>query len=289
MKKNKEKELARTADVLEAYPEREQVASFPERRYIKMIRFLTIVSIVNLAFIISLACFYFYMSQNVDISIEKNGKVLFYSIDPEKKMMQPSGKEKEVVSALNIYMEKTIRDYLKTRYSYIYDRDKMTQRWEALPKESTSTEFNIPLFSSDDVTRRFSENRKQLSYNLFHNKMVQEARIYDLYLARWDLWSAYLEVFDFKLDDNLNHPCPCQDDSTKCWECKEQNKISKKRYKVWLRAKFFDEKDRDLESVYRNPLNVKIYAFYELPVRIPDDTKDQKETFWGLPPTLRGN
>ena len=85
MKKNKpKKEPPRTQDVLGAYPEREQVDAFPERRYIKMTRFLTVITIINLSLLIALSGIYFYKTKHIDINIFMRNRSQMYTIDPER-------------------------------------------------------------------------------------------------------------------------------------------------------------------------------------------------------------
>ena len=98
-------------DVLGAYPEKEQVDAFPERRYVRLTRFLTIFTVINLAFVIAGSGFYFYMAQNKDITLNAKGWVHMYSIDPERKLLLPSEPFNAHVSAMQLMIEKALRQY----------------------------------------------------------------------------------------------------------------------------------------------------------------------------------
>ena len=78
------------ADHLEVYPERKQVSAFPERRFIKTNRMLSIVTLVNLACIIAGASLFAYTAQKVDVKVTVPSHVLLYQMDTEEKMLKPS-------------------------------------------------------------------------------------------------------------------------------------------------------------------------------------------------------
>ena len=254
-------------DVLEAYPEKEQVDAFPERRYVRLVRFLTIFSVINLACVFACSGLYFYMARNKDITLNNMGWVHMYSIDPEKKQLLPSEPFQKGVSALQLVTEKTLRRYLEERYSYISDLDTMTKRW--------GENGYVAHLSNQEV------------YNRQRNGKARDLHIYSLYPLHGDLWSAYIETFDFLLDENLEKACDCMDNSSECLSCKEENMVpgSRRRMKILLRINFSGPricKNEDCD----NPLGMVVYAYYPAYVPVPKN-KEKAEKFWDLPPALR--
>lgn len=272
MKKNKpKKEVPHTQDVLGAYPEKEQVDAFPERRYIKMTRFLTIVAIVNLAILIALSGFYFYEVKNVDIKIFSKNRSQMYRIDPERKVLLPIELSNTSVHAMQLVMESTIRTYLTERYSSVLDADTMQRRW--------GNGGYIALLSSIEVMERFVKEREVSWNEVWRNRISRDTHIYSLRYIHGDLWEAYIETFDFVLDENLKKKCDCSDNSYECLSCKEKNTVKRQRKKIWLRANFIGQKN------LFNPFGIMIYAYY--PASIPLPKKGERKTFWDLPPALR--
>ena len=267
-KKNKKQ------DVLEAYPEKEQVDAFPERRYIKLTRFLTVFTIINLAMVISWAGLYFYMARHKDISISQRNWVHIYTIDPERKLVLPSEFGYGRVPALQLMMEKALRQYLTERYEYIWAADTMRERW--------GERGYVARLSDPDIRAKFNGEAKGTWNEIQQKRVTRDVHIYSLYPVHGDLWSAYIETFDLPLDENLEKKCDCTDNSHECIECKEKNMIpnGRRRKKILLRANFEGVKNLD------NPLGVMVYAFYPAVIPIPKEGADA-EKFWNLPPALR--
>lgn len=272
MKKNKpKKEVPHTQDVLGAYPEKEQVDAFPERRYIKMTRFLTVTAVVNLSILVALSGFYFYETKHVDINIFSADRSKMYSIDPERKLLLPVELSSTSVSAMQLVMEDTIRTYLTERYSSVLDADTMQRRW--------GNRGYIALLSSSKVMDKFSKER-EISWNeVWRNRISRDTHIYSLRYVHSDLWEAYIETFDFVLDENLRKKCDCSDNSYECLSCKEKNTVKRQRKKIWLRANFIGQKN------LLNPFGIMIYEYY--PATVPLPKKGERKTFWDLPPALR--
>lgn len=286
-----EKEQSNNQDVLEVYPEKEQVDAFPERRYIKLTRFLTIVTIINLAFVIAYTGIYFYLARHKDITLQRGNYVHLYSIDPERKLLLPAEPTQIQVSPMQLAMEKALRQYIEERYTLIFDTEEMNKRWgengyvKRLSKQEILTNFNA------EVSRSLQELRQ--------NRITRDVHIYSLYLVHGDLWSAYIETFDFPLDENLKKVCDCMDNSKECLKCKMANAIKRDRKKILMRANFSGVKNcTDLprdnpkegekrgEKICNNPLGIMVYAYYPAYVPIPKDG-EKKETYWDLPPALR--
>lgn len=261
-------------DILETYPERKQVTAFPERRYIKLTRFLTIFTIINLAFIIAEAGFYFYMANNKDITLNAKGWVHMYSIDPERKLLLPSEPFQTRVSAMQLMIEKALRQYLEERYAFIWDTDAMTKRW--------GEKGYVARVSTPEVFNKFSQEVEQNWLPLQQSRLTRDVHIYSLYPLHGDMWSAYIETFDFPLDENLGKNCDCTDNSYECLKCKEKNMIpnGRKRKKILLRVNFVGPKTLE------NPLGILVYAYYPAYVPVPKNNQPS-EKFWDLPPALR--
>ena len=273
MAKEKVEEKKINKDVLEAYPERLQVDAFPERRYVRLTRFLAIFTIVNLACVIAGAGGYFYMARNRDIKITAPGWVHLYSIDPERKLLLPSEPFEANVSAMQLVIEKNLRQYLEERYTHIWDMDTVRKRWE-------KGGF-IDIHSTPSVFQKFTADVAQsLDFLRNNNQLIRDVHIYSLYPVHGDLWSAYIETFDFPLEETLGKKCDCVDNSSKCLNCKEKNAVNRERKKILIRVNFFDKKSLE------NPLGLLVYAYYTAYVSIPKD-KEKAEKFWDLPPALR--
>ena len=263
-----------TQDILGAYPEKEQVDAFPERRYIKLTRFLTIFTIVNLAMLISWAGLYFYMARHKDISISQRNWVHIYTIDPERKLLLPSEFGRGSVPALQLMMEKALRQYLSERYEYIWAADTMRERW--------GDKGYVARLSDPDIRAKFNAEAKGVWNEIQQKRVTRDVHIYALYPVRGELWSAYIETFDLPLDENLEKKCDCTDNSHECLACKEKNMVpnGRKRKKILLRANFKGEKNLE------NPLGVMVYAYYPAIIPIPKEGPNS-EKFWNLPPALR--
>ncbi|MGN0919347.1 MAG: hypothetical protein ACI4OR_01105 [Alphaproteobacteria bacterium] len=271
MKPEKDK---KDRDILGAYPEKEQVDAFPERRYVRLTRFLTIFTIINLAMVIAWSGFYFYMAQHKDISVSQRNWVHIYTIDPERKLLLPSEFGQGSVPALQLMMEKALRQYITERYEYIWAADEMRKRW--------GKNGYVARLSGQEVLPKFNAEAGASWNEIQQKRVTRDVHIYSLYPLRGDLWSAYIETFDLPLDENLEKKCDCSDNSHECIACKEQNMVSKgrRRKKILLRANFNGIKNLD------NPLGVMVYAYYPAVVPIPKEGADS-EKFWNLPPALR--
>lgn len=276
-------------DVLGAYPEKKQVDAFPERRYIRLTRFLSVFTFINLAMVIAWSGFYFYMSRHKDISISQKNWVHIYAIDPEKKLLLPSEFGRKNISSMQLMLEKALRQYLTERYEFIFDLDEMRKRW--------GEKGYVFRLSSSDIQPKFNEETKRSWNEIQQNRVNRDVHIYSLENIRGDLWRAYIETFDLPLDENLKKQCDCSDNSHKCISCKEQNMIpnGRKRKKILLRANFKGRKNCTTEAIDNpskkeklcdNPLGVQVYAYY--PAAIPiQKNKSESEKFWDLPPALR--
>ena len=272
MKQKKQpKEQPHTQDVLEAYPEHKQVDAFSERRYIKMMRFLTIFTIINLAMIMAGSGLYFYLAKNADISVSSRN---MYAIDPEKKLLLPSESKTIVISAKQLLIEQVVRDYLYLRYAVVLDNQTMKKRW--------GENGIMAFYSAPGVFEQFKTEVEQRWNETIGRGVTRDLHIYDLSLVRGDLWSAYIETFDFKVDENLGRICDCDDNSRFCITCKEMSSIpgSRKRHKIWLRA------DAIAPKTQVNPMGIVIYAYYPSDIPVPKKG-EEKSTFWDLPPALR--
>ena len=259
-------------DVLGVYPEKEQVDAFPERRYVRLTRFLAIFTIINLAMVIAWTTLYFYMARHKDISVSRRNWVHLYTIDPERKLLLPSEYGQSVVSQKQLVMEDALRKYLTERYESIWDVDTMRKRW--------GKKGYVANLSSPDVMAKFSAEAGQSWNDIWQKKITRDVHIYSLYPVHGDMWSAYIETFDFPLDENLGKDCDCSDNSHVCLACKEKNMVpgSRRRKKILLRANFEGNKNLN------NPLGVMVYAYYPAMIPIPKETR---EKFWDLPPPLR--
>lgn len=272
MKKKEKKEKPHDIDVLEAYPEKEQVDAFPERRYIKLTRFLTIFSTINLAMVIAYSGIYYYLARNVDTDIASHGVVHMYAIDPERKLLLPSEPAQTRVSARQLVMEDALRKYLQTRYAIIWDMDKMRRNW--------GEEGYVASLSTVEVFTKFSSEAGRIWETIKRERFTRDVHIYSLYPVHGDLWSAYIETFDFPLDENLEKKCDCSDNSHECLSCKEIHSIpnGRRRKKILLRADFSGKK------TLSNPMGILVYAYY--PAFVPV-VKENNEKFWDLPAALR--
>ena len=271
MTKNKQDNLH---DVLGAYPEREQVDAFPERRYIRLTRFLTIFTVINLAMVIALSTVYFYMARHKDISVSQKNWVHLYTIDPERKLLLPSEHGQGNVSAMQLMMEDALRKYITQRYESVWDVDTMRERW--------GDSGYVARLSSQEIKPGFNAEVGRTWNDIWQKKITRDVHIYSLFPLRGDMWSAYIETFDFPLNDDLRKICDCSDNSHECLACKEKNALpgSRRRRKILLRANFEGPKNLG------NPLGIMVYAYYPALVPIFKETS-QKEKFWDLPPALR--
>ena len=134
-------------DILGAYPQKQQVDAFPERRYVRLTRFLALFTIINLAILIALSGIYFYMVRHKDISISRRNWIHLYTIDPERKLLLPSEPGQGTVLATQLVMEDALRRYLTERYESIWDVDTMRERW--------GDSGYVTMLSSPEVTNKF--------------------------------------------------------------------------------------------------------------------------------------
>ena len=279
---NQKKELPKDQDGLEAYPTKKQVDSFPERRYIKMTRFLTIFTIVNLAMLMASAGIYFYMAKHKDISISRGGRIHLYSIDPEKKLLLPAEPGNRRISSMQLIVEKSLRRYLEERYSSIASMEDMQRRW--------GERDYVAYMSTEEVFLKFVEERDRAWNEIWRNRVTRDVHIYSLEYVHSDLWEAYIETFDLPFEDDLKKKCDCTDNSKECLACKEENMIpdGRKRKKIWLRINFAGQKGvivgRDGKVSYDNPFGLLIYAYYS--ADIPISSSGDNKKLWDLPPAL---
>lgn len=260
------------ADHLEVYPERKQVSAFPERRFIKTNRMLSIVTLVNLACIIAGASLFAYTAQKVDVKVTVPSHVLLYQMDTEEKMLKPSEYMEIRTSSQRFILENYLRRYITELHSVSNNVDDMLQRTSDKGFVATSSDPN-----ANQVVQKIFTNSLRTVLN---NGKIRDVHIYNLHPYHNNFWTAVIETFDFPNTGDLERVCNCFDNSTQCLTCKAQRNVGRERRRIWIRTSFRNKKTP--ENLEDNPFGILISGYY-----IGYTPLVPKSLIWDLPPELK--
>ncbi len=284
MKKNQKKQtiqLPTDQDHLEAYPEKKQVSAFPERRFIKTNRMLTIFAIINLACILASAGIFSYLAKSVDISIQDPKRIYLFQINTEEKTLKPAEYHKIKEPALKFIVEKSLRDYIEVRHKGVNNMYIMNSKLlnDDSPKgdddeKDIIKDRIIMRLSNQKVAEVFEKEHHDLLNKIRNQNIVREVHIYNLHFLRNNLWTAVIETFDFPQEHSL---CKnCMDNSFECIQCKTKKRLHQERRRIWIQTSFTGKK-----TIY-NPFGLKIDGYYMGYMPIENQT-----TEWDLPSELK--
>ncbi|MBE6446044.1 MAG: hypothetical protein E7021_01370 [Alphaproteobacteria bacterium] len=290
MKKKQKQQTVQTPnnqDHLEVYPERKQVSAFPERRFIKTNRMLTILAIINLACILAGAGIFSYLAQSVDLRMQDSKKIYLFQINTEEKTLKPAEYHKIKEPALKFIVEQSLRDYIEVRHKGVNNLDIMNAK--LLDDESQKDDDDekdivkdriIARLSSPAVFKQFEKEHYALLNRITTNKIEREVHIYNLHLLRNNLWTAVVETFDFPQEHSLCNNC--MDNSFQCIQCKIKNRLHQERRRIWIQVSFNAPLPKDKNEINLNPFRIQIEGYYQgyMPTT-------PSSTTWDLPPELK--
>ena len=268
-------------DHLEVYPEKKQVSAFPERRFIKTNRMLTILAIINLACILAGAGIFSYLAQSVDLRMQDSKKIYLFQINTEEKTLKPAEHHKIKEPALKFIVEKSLHDYIEVRHKGVNNLDIMNAKLldDNSPKDDDDEKDIIKdrivmRLSNQVVAKQFETEHYDLLNKIRTNGIEREVHIYNLHLLRNNLWTAIVETFDFPQEHSLCNNC--MDNSFECIQCKTKNRLHQERRRIWIQTSFTGKK-----SIY-NPFGLQIDGYY-----IGYMPTTPSSTTWDLPPELK--
>ena len=267
--KGKEVETPIDQDNLEAYPERMQISAIPERRYLRTARLLAILTFINLGVLMALAGVFAYYAVRLDVSVANRRVVNIYAIDPEHKVIKASEYGETVIPAMQLMMEKSVREFIIARNSYRLDAQEHRKNW--------GPGGIVDMYLHPEKYKDFKE---EISYSIENDarrkNVNKEVHIYSLRQTPAGLWEGLIDVFDMPPYDPFNPLCQCMDNSQECLQCKEDHKKGKKRFKVYVESDFYG-----MPSLM-NPLGVMVREIYMMPQIIHPEEK-----YWNIPSILK--
>jgi hypothetical protein len=267
--KGKEVEEPIDQDHLEAYPERMQISAIPERRYLRTARLLAILTFINIGVLIALAGVFSYYALRIDISVANRRAVNLYAIDPEHKVIKAAEYGTKVVPAMQLMMEKAVREFIIARNSYRLDPQEHNKNWGPGGK--------VAMYLHPEMYKSFiQEHSFGIANDAQKKKVNKEVHIYSLQQTPAGLWEGLIDVFDMPPYDPFNPLCQCMDNSQECLTCKEKHMKGKARYKVYVDSGF-----NGFPSLM-NPLGVMVDGFYIMPKIIHPNEK-----YWDIPAILK--
>lgn len=256
-------------DVLGVYPEFMQVKALPERRYMKTARVLAVFILFNLACIIGIAGYFVYCADRVDVTIGNLRQPYLYTIDSSRKVIVPMEYSKVTMSALKLYVEKILQEYIRNRHEIIWNNEVMSWRW--------GSEGPIRFFSHEDnVYKPFAEEAITQFEASRSKGYVRDVHLYELKNIYGDTWEGVIDTFDMPIPDPFKPLCgACTDNSKACIDCKAKNTFQRNRYRIIVRVS-------KKTATPKNPLGVFVQAYNLLYMPI-----DEKEHYWDTPNDLK--
>jgi hypothetical protein len=274
-------------DHLEVYPEKKQVSAFPERRFIKTNRMLTILAIINLACILAGAGIFAYMAQSVDMTMQNSKGVYLYQINTEEQTLKQTEYHKTKEPALKFIVEQSLRDYIEVRHKGVLNREIMDAKLlnDMSPKDDDDEkdivkDRIIARLSSPAVFEHFEKEHYALLNYITNNRIEREVHIYNLHLLRNNLWTAVVETFDFP--ENHQMCKNCMDNTYQCIQCKSKNRLHQERRRIWIQVSFNAPLPKDKNEINLNPFRIQIDGYY-----IGYMPTTPSSTSWDLPPELK--
>lgn len=262
-------------DVLGKYPEQMQVYALPERRYLKTSRLLAFFIFFSLALTILVAGGFAYYADRIDVNIANRRVVNLYSIDSTRQVLIPAEYATKHVTALDLYTESILRQYIYNRHSVVWENNTMQQRWgPAGPVAIYSDRKNVYGPFQMWADNLFSESRTK--------GFVRDVHLYELKKIKPFLWEAIFDTFDMDIPDAYEPICNCMDNSKECIACKVAHTSRRLRFRVYIRAIFKNSPEAPQAYKLLNPLGllIKSYNVLYVPIR-------ENETFWQTPNDLK--
>ena len=267
--KGKKTEAPVDQDCLEAYPERMQISAIPERRYLRTARLLAIFTFINLGILMALGGIFAYYAVRLDVRVANRDVVNLYAIDPEHKVIKASEYSEKRVPAMQLMMEKAVREFIIARHSYRLNSQDNNRNW--------APGGIVSMYLNPEAYKDFYQAQSPVISNEAKKKNVnKEVHIYSLNQTPAGLWDALIDVFDMPPHDPFNPLCRCSDNSNECLQCKEKHNKGKKRYRVYIDASFSGSPS------LMNPLGVMVNGVYIMPKVIHPEEK-----YWDIPSILK--
>ncbi len=253
----------RSEDKLGLYPEALNVASLPERRYLKTSRALCVVAVFSMAFSIILGLLYYTMLPRLDVTISFSnyylGSRLSY-MDPADNVIKRVMFTRERDTALRLANEAFIEKYIIDRYSFTPIRYQMQAKWGENGPVKMATE--------QAIYTAFQETYPNELNSLIRTRTTRLVHFYYIRHLRGNLFEAGYDVFSFtpQAQRNLQN-CSCPGEETECLSCKRQTATNVQHYTALIRTNGLNKNitSRKLALDNQNPLRLNIYEFIVFP------------------------
>ena len=253
----------RSEDKLGLYPEALNVASLPERRYLKTSRALCVVAVFSMAFSIILGLLYYTMLPRLDVTISFSnyylGSRLSY-MDPADNVIKRVMFTRERDTALRLANEAFIEKYIIDRYSFTPIRYQMQAKWGENGPVKMATE--------QAIYTAFQETYPNELNSLIRTRTTRLVHFYYIRYLRGNLFEAGYDVFSFtpQAQRNLQN-CSCPGEETECLSCKRQTATNVQHYTALIRTNGLNKNitSRKLALDNQNPLRLNIYEFIVFP------------------------
>lgn len=260
--------MVKSPDVLGVYPEKLHTNALPERRYLKTIRLLAVVTLITVSVLFMFAGFFIYSTTHADVSLINNRGSQIYTMDVEKKRLVPVEPYNTALGNLQLVLESNIRDYIKKRHTIVWDDNTMVSNW--------GNGSWVRGVSAGDVGEYFS-NEANYSLNASRaQRFVQDVHVLELEQLSGSLWEGIIDLYQMPVPDAFNPLCDCDDNSAVCLNCKNLNSLGHSRFKLLIRA------DLRGNQVLLNPYGFRVYSYNILYMPV-----DPTQPTWDLPRVLQ--
>ncbi|OPZ77554.1 MAG: hypothetical protein BWY78_00964 [Alphaproteobacteria bacterium ADurb.Bin438] len=178
-----------TNDVLGAYPEKVHVSAFPERRYLKTTRNLTIFSIISLSVTILFASILYMLIPNIKTEVKLITK------DRQMtglKFIEPYEVRENPIS---LYLEKLVNDYVIMRHEVKSDVDNLINLW--VDENSKLNLLTSPLILKDILDEERVTKQKVISsgftrkVNILWTKPMSVSSVSGIFVVRFETLDFY--------------------------------------------------------------------------------------------------
>lgn len=251
-------------DELGAYPLRMQISAIPERRYLRTVRLLAVLSFINLGVLIALACGYVYLAARQDIAVRTGWDM--YTMDPMRKVIRRAEPPARTVSGMELMMEKAVRDYITARNSAAVDSIQQRNLINATTK----------YLASDDDFKAYNKENSVLQGQTRGRGLDRRVYIYYANRTPSGLWEVLFDVFDMPPLDPFNPICNCHDAGRACLECQLKNNRGHHRFKGYVQTVLGGAPNAE------NPLGIKMIDYALIPRLIHPN-----EGYWDTPSILK--
>jgi hypothetical protein len=253
----------RSEDKLGLYPEALNVASLPERRYLKTSRALCVIAVFSIVVSIFFGFLYFTMLPQLRSSVSFAnyylGSRLTY-MDPSDNVIKRVMFSRKRDSAFRLANEAFIEKYITDRYSFKPIRYQMQEKWGENGPVKMATE--------QAVYTAFQQTYPDEINRLIRSKTTRTVHFYYVRHLRSNLFEAGYDVFSFtpKAHRELQS-CACPDEEKECLFCKRKTATNVQHYTALIRTNDLNKNlsSKKLVLDNQNPLLLNIYEFIVFP------------------------